>query len=227
MSMPMPTTTPALRKFALTAHVTSSVGWFGAVASFLALALAGLTSSNEQTVRGAYLAMELTGWVVIVPLGIASLLTGLVQSLGTAWGLFRHYWVVAKLLITLLATALLLLHMQPVGHLADAVLAASLAHGELAGLRIQMVADAAAALVALLTAVALSIYKPSGLTEYGRRRLRGAPPGAVVGSAEARDGRSTGITPRWVKVAGVVVLVLALLFVLRHLGSGGLGQHGP
>lgn len=226
MSMPMPTMTPALRKFALTAHVTSSVGWFGAVASFLALALAGLTSSNEQTVRAAYLAMELTGWVVIVPLAIASLLTGLVQSLGTAWGLFRHYWVVAKLLLTLLATALLLVHMQPVGHLADAVLAASLAHGELAGLRIQMVADAAAALVALLTAVALSIYKPSGLTEYGRRRLRGALPGAGV-TAEARGSRFPETAPRWVKAAWIVVLTLVLLFILRHLGSGGLGQHGP
>jgi hypothetical protein len=35
--------TPRLRKFALTAHVTSSVGWLGAVAAFLALAVAGLT----------------------------------------------------------------------------------------------------------------------------------------------------------------------------------------
>jgi hypothetical protein len=28
------TMTPGLRKFALTAHVTSSVGWLGAVAAF-------------------------------------------------------------------------------------------------------------------------------------------------------------------------------------------------
>ena len=41
--------------------------------------------------RGAYLAMDLIGWFVIVPLSLASLLTGLVQALGTTWGLFRHY----------------------------------------------------------------------------------------------------------------------------------------
>jgi hypothetical protein len=70
--------TPRLRKFALTAHVTASVGWLGAVVAFLALSLAGLTSQNPQTVRGAYLVMELTGWVVLVPLSLASLLTGLV-----------------------------------------------------------------------------------------------------------------------------------------------------
>lgn len=62
--------------------------------------------------RGAYLAMEVTGWYVIVPLAFAALLTGLVQSLGTTWGLFRHYWVLAKLALTALATLLLLLHMR-------------------------------------------------------------------------------------------------------------------
>lgn len=59
--------TPYVRKFALTAHVTSSVGWLGAVAVFLALAIAGLTSKDAQMVRAAYLAMELTTRFVIVP----------------------------------------------------------------------------------------------------------------------------------------------------------------
>src|SRR5215212_10054849 len=100
---------PRLRKFALTAHVTSSVGWLGAVAGFLALAIAGLTSQDAQTVRAAYLAMELIGWFVLVPLSLVSLLTGLVQALGTAWGLFRHYWILVKLLINVFAAIILLL----------------------------------------------------------------------------------------------------------------------
>ena len=111
------TMTPRLRKFALTAHVTSSVGWLGAVAGFLALAVAGLTSQDAQMVRAADLAMELTGWFVIVPLSLASLLTGLVMSLGTRWGLFRHYWVLAKLLINVFATIVLLGHMQAVSRM--------------------------------------------------------------------------------------------------------------
>jgi hypothetical protein len=161
-----------LRKLTLTLHVTSSVGWLGAVAAFLALAVAGLTSSAPQTVRGAYLAMDVIGWYVIVPFGVASLVTGLVQSFGTVWGLLRHYWVIAKLLITVVATLLLLVHMQPVGHLADAAARAALAGGELQGMRIQLIADAAAALLVLLTAAALSVFKPRGVTRYGRRRQR-------------------------------------------------------
>jgi len=68
--------TPSLRKFALTTHVTSSVGWLGAVGAFLALAIAGLGSQDPQIVRAAYLAMHLTTWFVIVPLSLAALLTG-------------------------------------------------------------------------------------------------------------------------------------------------------
>lgn len=163
---------PSLRKFALTAHVTSSVGWLGAVAAFLVLAVAGLTSQNLQLVRATYLAMELVGWFIIVPLSFASLLTGLVQALGTTWGLFSHWWVVIKLVLTILATIVLLVHMRPIGHLADVVAAATLASGELRGLRIQLIADAGAAVIVLLGATTLSVYKPRGITPFGWRKQR-------------------------------------------------------
>ncbi len=84
------TLAPRLRKAALTAHVACSVGWLGAVVVFLGLAVVGLTSHDPQTVRGAYLVMEPAAWFVLLPLAFASLVTGLVQSLGTTWGLFRH-----------------------------------------------------------------------------------------------------------------------------------------
>jgi hypothetical protein len=213
------TMTPRLRNFALTAHVTSSVGWLGAVAGFLALAIAGLTSQDAQMVRAAYLAMELTGWFVIVPLSLASLLTGLVQALGTTWGLFRHYWVVAKLLINILATILLLVHMRPVTYLAGVAAETTLSSADLRGLRIQLVADAGAALLALLVATTLSVYKPQGMTPYGRRKQHE--------QRMAPDGGSTTGTPRWAYVFGLIAIVLVLLFVILHLTGGGLRGHSP
>ncbi len=165
------TMTPRLRKFALTAHVTSSVGWLGAVVAFLALAVAGLTSQDAQMVRAAYLAMELIGWFVLVPLSLASLLTGLVQSLGTTWGLFRHYWVLFKLLITVLATIVLLMYMQTQFYLAGVAAETTLSSGDLSGLRDPSpVLHAGAGLLLLLVAVTLSVYKPRGMTRYGRRK---------------------------------------------------------
>ena len=163
---------PGVRKLALTAHVTSSVGWLGSVAAFLALAIAGLNSKDPQLVRAAYLAMELTTWFVIVPLSVASLVTGLVQSLGTTWGLFRHYWVLVKLLLTVLATIILLVHTQPISYVADVAAATTLSSTDLGQVRVQLVADAVAALVVLLGATVLSIYKPRGVTRYGWRKER-------------------------------------------------------
>lgn len=214
------TMTLRLRKFALTAHVTSSVGWLGAVGAFLALAVAALMSQDAQLVRATYLAMELTGWFVIVPLSLASLPTGLVMSLGTEWGLFRHYWVLAKFLITVLATVLLLVHMQPVGHLARVVAETTLARGELAGLRIQLVAHAGAALLALLVATALSVYKPRGMTQYGRRKQQ-----AQGGTGVVPGHGSIIRTARWVRVLGITAAILVLLFVILHLTGRGLGGH--
>lgn len=164
------TMSPAVRKVALTAHVTSSVGWFGAVAVFLALAVAGLTSNDAQRVRSAYLAMDLTGWWVIVPLALASLLTGFISSLGTTWGLVRYYWVLVKLLVAVLATVVLLVHMQPISRLADLAAETTLSGTALRELRIQVVVQAGAALLVLLVATALSLYKPRGVTRYGWRK---------------------------------------------------------
>lgn len=176
---------PGLRKLALLAHVTSSVGWLGAVAGFLALAVAGLASRELLVVRSAYVAMNLIGWYVIVPLCIATLVTGLIQALGTPWGLFRHYWVLAKLLIAIAATIVLLVHMQPISGLGRAAAEQSLGLGDFRDVRVQLIADAGAALLVLLVATALSIYKPRGLTKYGWRKQRDqrGPLPAVPGSS--------------------------------------------
>jgi uncharacterized membrane protein len=160
---------PRLRKLALTAHVIASVGWLGAVIAFLALSVTGLTSQDPQTVRGAYLVMEPTGRAVLVPLSLASLLTGLISSLGSTWGLFRHYWVLFKLAINLVATIVLLLYTQTLAYLADVAAETPLPSG-LHGLRDPSpTLHAAAALLLLLVATTLAIYKPRGRTRYGQR----------------------------------------------------------
>ncbi len=161
-----------LEKAALVAHVTASVGWLGAVVAFLALAIVGLASPDLPRVRAAYLAMDLTAWLVILPLAFASLLTGLVQSIGTRWGLFRHYWVIMKLAITVGSTLILLLHLRPIGYLAGIAAEAPLLHGENVPVRLQMVVASGLAIVALIVATSLSVVKPRGMTPYGRRQQR-------------------------------------------------------
>ena len=170
---------PRLRKLALTTHVVCSVGWLGAVGAFLALAIAGLTSDSQETVRGAYLAMEVIAWFAIVPLAFAALVTGLAQSLGTTWGLFRHYWVLAKLLLTVVATVVLLFQMGNIEFMRDAAADMTLSSGRLRGERVSLLVHAAGGLVVLLLTTVLAVVKPRGVTRYGwrkQRELRGDSP---------------------------------------------------
>lgn len=161
---------PRVRRFALTTHVTSSVGWLGAVGVFLALAIIGLTSEDAQTARGVHLVMEPAAWSVLLPLAFASLVTGIVQGLGTTWGLFQHYWVLFKLVITVFATLILLAYMETFRVMANV---AGDPHTELDVVRNPSpVLHSVLALLVLLVATVLAIYKPRGLTPYGWRKQR-------------------------------------------------------
>ena len=156
-----------LRKFSLAAHLVFAVGWIGAVLAYLAVATAAEASDETATVRGAWIAMELIGWYTIVPLAIATLITGVVMAVGTRWGLFRHYWVVFSLALTSFAAAVLLFHMPTVSSSADVARAADAARlNDLGG----DLAHPAIGAVVLLAVQILNVFKPRGLTSYGRRR---------------------------------------------------------
>ena len=165
------TLTPRLRKLALTAHVTASAVWLGAVVVSLVLAVAGLVIGDTRVVRSVHLTVDVIAWFILVPVSIASLLTGVLQSLATRWGLFRHYWVLVKLLVNVLATAVLLVHTRSLDRTALIAAKETLSDADLLELRSPaLLVHAAAALTALLAAVALSVFKPPGMTRYGARK---------------------------------------------------------
>ncbi|MGM1060853.1 DUF2269 domain-containing protein [Saccharothrix sp. Mg75] len=156
---------PGTRKFVLLVHITTAVGWLGAVLAYLALDITATTGQDVETVRAAYVAMELMTSYVIVPLALASVLIGIVNALGTPWGLLRHYWVLVKLLLTTFAATVLLTEVSAVRHLADAATSAADPR-ELPGTLLHSAGGSAV----LLLVVMLSVYKPRGVTRYGWRR---------------------------------------------------------
>src|SRR5262249_23213138 len=163
-----------------------SVGWFGAIAAYITLNVPALTGSNDQTVRAAYLMMLPVAWYAIVPLAIATLLTGIVLALGTPWGLFRHYWVIFSLIITVIATAILLGHIADVAAMPRPAGAPDADISRLSG----DLAHSIGGLLVLLAPLVLNIYKPRGRTRYGRRKQR-TPPLPPANSTAAEPDRST------------------------------------
>jgi hypothetical protein len=198
---------PTPRRALLTAHVVFSVGWLGAVAAFLALDIVALTARTDVS-RGMYAAMNVVGLYVIVPASLLTVITGVVQGLATQWGLLRHWWVVTKLVLGVLATAALLIHQFT----AVSTAAHHAAHGmDPRALGVQLVADASVASALLLVSTILSVFKPWGLTRYGQRRRDATGPAAGLS-------RSAKL--------GVAIAILAVVgFVVAHLASGGM-HHG-
>ncbi|WP_349508050.1 hypothetical protein [Ensifer sesbaniae] len=161
---------PFLRKLMLVCHVISSVSSLGAVACFLVLALVALGREDFRMALSSYIAMESVARLVIGPLVFASLTTGLVQALGTTWGLFRHYWVLAKFLLTTLTALVLLLQLEIIDYLAAAAIEGALTEANLLSVRRSLVVHAAGGIVVLITTTVLSIFKPGGLTRHGWRK---------------------------------------------------------
>lgn len=181
------TMNPTLRKLVLTAHIALSVGWLGAAATYLVIAVRALVSGDAARMRAAYPVLELIGWSAILPLCGAALLSGVAQALGTRWGLLRHYWVAAKLALTLFATAVLLTHLPAVSAAARSAESVAAAppptrHGP--GGRVvpaQIVIHAAGGVAVLTAITALSVFKPWGPTPRGRRALSARPSSIIPG----------------------------------------------
>ncbi|HEX7086271.1 MAG TPA: hypothetical protein VF198_07895 [Vicinamibacterales bacterium] len=218
---------PGTRKFALTTHTIVSVGWIGAVLAYLALVLTAMSDQDHEALRAVWSALYVIGWYVIVPLAIAALGTGLIMALGTAWGLFRHYWVVTSLLLTVVATAVLLTHMSTVTSLAGLAAKGDAANvGVLrAGLRGELL-HAGLGVIVLLAVAALNVYKPRGMTAYGLRAAQRVAPTHTVDEIRAAVGtRVVRGTPLWVHAVWIHAVVLMLLFAIFHLAGGGF-RHG-
>jgi hypothetical protein len=197
---------PRLGRVILIAHVVASIGWLGALLVFLVHAAAGKLSADPLIVSAMALAMGIAAWYVILPLSVAAVVSGLVQALGTAWGLLRHYWLVFKLGLTAFATGVLLLKLGPIDALAYAARAGQVTGDGFVQMQASLLLHAIGGSLVLLTAAVLAIAKPAGLTRW-------ADPGARA--------------PIWVKVSAALLAALALLLAALWLsGHQPHGTHG-
>ena len=194
-------------RLVLTSHITSSVGWLGAVAIFLVFAITALISQNIQLVRSCCMVMSLCTWFVIIPFCLLSLLTGIIQAAFTKWGVFKHYWIIVKLVLTVASTFLLFLHLQPINYLSGMAQEQSFTNSLYAQQIIDLIIKSGAALFVLLIITTVSVYKPWGKVSF------------VKNNYNEKDKNV------WGNYLIIGLIISILLLIIFHLISGGLHRH--
>lgn len=193
---------PRARKALTAAHVIASASWVGITAVIVAMAVVAMTTRDADVMLVTYRLMETFDLTLLPWANFAATLSGIALGIVTPWGLLRHYWVAIKLVISvsILALAFGYLHNALVSAAADAerLTTASGQAPDLGALPTAVLAGFAFALVNLLAAMLLSLYKPGGRTRRGRRMTarprRGAPSAIPVTVAETREAAEDTVT---------------------------------
>lgn len=177
------------RRFVLFVHVGSSVGLLGAVGAFLLLAIVGATNLQPEIVKAIYLTQPFLAWYLVLPLAVAALLIGIISSLGTNWGLFRHYWIIFKLVMTVIALGVFVVQLPIIDALATMAAKSEVSGQDFASGQSRLIIHAAGGLLVLILPVLLSVYKPQGRTAYGWHKSQIQPQGAAQSAPdlESRD----------------------------------------
>ncbi len=151
----------------------------------------------------------------------AALATGLLQALGTPWGLFRYYWILLKFGLAIFATFALLVHqfgvMAETAKRVSGAAAETLFSADLGPLKTELVRAPSLAMLLLLVAASLGVYKPWGLTRYGRRKQQ---------ERRKVEQQPNDKTPLGVKIFYAVIGVFVLVVVVLHLTGHSFGGHG-
>ena len=165
--------------------------------------------------------MDLISRFIVIPMCFAALATGLLQALGTPWGLFRYYWILLKFGLAIFATFALLVHqfgvMAEASKRVSEAAAETLFSADLGPLKTELVRAPSLAILLLLGVTTLGVYKPWGLTRYGRRKQQ---------ELRKVQQQPDNDTPLGVKIFYAVIGVLALVVVVLHLTGHGFGGHG-
>lgn len=161
------------RKLTLTIHIIAAIGWLGVDLVLFVFALTGLTSDDPTTIALSYQAIEMFAVVLLVPLGLISLATGLLLGWGSKYGVLRYHWVLWKLILNVVLTTLVIFALRPgINEAAERAAGPSETLADrLDQSRVDMIFPPTVSITALTIATVLAVYKPWGRTKYGQRRL--------------------------------------------------------
>jgi len=149
------------RKGVLLVHIASAGAWLGIDVVLGVLVFTAALTGDAQVAATCYQALELFAVWPLLAAGLVCLVSGVVLGLGTNYGLVRYWWVATKLALNVVLSGLVLLLLRPV--VAETAAAGrQLAAGQAAQATSDIFFPPLVSGVALVFAIALSLYKPWG-----------------------------------------------------------------
>lgn len=91
------------RRWLLLLHLLFCAIMFGGAMVFLILSITAVSTNDESILKACYISMHMLAKTSVRASAIGALVTGVLLSVLTQWGLFKHYWIIAKEGLTILA----------------------------------------------------------------------------------------------------------------------------
>jgi len=181
-----------VRQWLLLLHVVLSVGWLGARAGNLVIAVDAARTASPDVRRVCYELVDRLDFALVIPLAFRSLASGVLISVATKWGLVR----LAKLALTL---AVIAFSTFGLGVWVETSVAATARSDAASPAAVALVVGAAGNIVVFLFMTWASITKPWPRTPWFiRRGSDRPPPPGQVDPAHQRNARLLlhPLTPR-------------------------------
>jgi hypothetical protein len=163
---------PKPRKALVAAHAISAPCWVGVAVTFVAMSVVAMSTKNIHPTKAVYELMAVFDIKLLPWTNFATFLTGIALSMTTKWGLIRYYWVVAKIAIAVgilvMAFGFLLDALVRAGEEAAALAATGGTAAQLSGAADVVLWGFGCAMLSLVGALLLSLYKPGGRTRRAR-----------------------------------------------------------
>ncbi|NGQ95885.1 hypothetical protein G3578_12035 [Brevibacillus sp. SYP-B805] len=94
------------RRWLLALHLLFAAIMFGVAIVFLILSITAANTNDEGVLKACYTSMHLLAKTSVRASTIGTLVTGILLSVLTQWGLFKYYWIIVKEGLTILSIIL-------------------------------------------------------------------------------------------------------------------------
>ncbi|WP_188454772.1 hypothetical protein [Virgibacillus oceani] len=90
------------KRWLVTVHILFAAIMFGNMITFLILSITAATANDSQLMESCYQIMHVLSKTSVKAATFGTIVTGILLSVLTKWGLFKFYWIIAKEALTII-----------------------------------------------------------------------------------------------------------------------------